>query len=230
MMRARSLIAATLAVAATAATGCGDDPVPTACVGLDATNPAIDSGYLDELRARLDEAARDERDIRVLLFRGDPLSEGRVIQASFHGLASPELQVKRRQAVNRVSAGVEDQLEDIRVGIAANADGSAVVDAIKLLTTSRQVCSTLDLYSDGLERVRFSVYDDPIGSPADRDRIATRLRREGALPNLKGLVVRMPYGGYVMGSSRLERARKAALEPLWTAVVERSGGKLEWGA
>lgn len=229
-MRIRSLITATLSVAAIATTGCGDDSVKTACVGLDATNPAIDGGYMDEFHSALDAAARHEINIRVLLFRGDPLSEGRIIAESFEGLGSPELRAQRRQRVNRVRDQVDDQLEDMRAGIAAGADGSAVVDAIKVLTTRRQVCSVVDLYSDGLERARFSVYDDPIASKADRDRIAQALRAANAMPSLGGLVVRMPYGGFVMESSRLSRERKGALEPLWTTVIEGFGGELEWGA
>lgn len=228
-MRIRSLITASLSVAAVAATGCGDDSVRTACVGLDATNPAIDGAYMDEFHRVLDAAARDEINIRVLLFRGDPLSEGRIIAESFEGLGPPELRAERRQRINRVRNLVDDQLVDMRAGIVAVADGSAVIDALGVLTTRRQVCSVVDLYSDGLERARFSVYDDPITSQADRDRITQALRAANAMSSLGGLVVRMPYGGFVMGSSRLSRERKGALEPLWDTLIEGFGGELEWG-
>lgn len=228
-MRPRSLLTIAAATGALAFAGCGDGS-PTACFGLDATNPAIETDYLDAFGTALDDAARRELKVRVLLFRGDPLTESTILSESFAGLGASELATQRRHRVNRVRGELDDLLADVQAGVAGAAEGSAIVDAMNVLVTTRGECDTLDVYTDGLERVRFSVYDDAITTGGDREKIVATLRAESALPDMGGVTVRFPYGGFVIGSSSLPLKRKEALDPLWTTVVAGFGGHAEWGS
>ena len=234
-MSARRLVEAGGAVALLwtllALAACGPEPL-TSCYLLDVSGSgrATQATYQSDLEAGVSSDATQGRNVRVLVVRGDPDTEGLVLKRSFAGLQEFEQQGTLHQRLSSLLADLDGQVLDTEAGTANGTSGSAIVAGMRVLARGGGCSGGLTAYTDGLERQAFSVYSAPITGPAGRKEIAERLARAGALPDLRdGVRVHMPYGGYVASGSKLAPERKLALHALWDALVGAAGGDLEFG-
>lgn len=212
--------------------GCGGNK-PAFCAYVDAERSTSDlrQTYMADLERRARDAAAAGRRIRILVGTGAPLTESLVRVAAFDDLTSPEQQPDRDARLADLVAQAEDDAIDADLGIGSPSRGSSIAAGMTQLAVNGACAKgTLVAYTDGLQTVTISVYRDDIESVAGRADLVQRLRAAGAVADLGGADVEMPFGGLVKAGSILGASRKPALDDLfreWTS--ESGGGSFTWG-
>lgn len=219
-----SLIAAAALVAV--AVACGSSG-PRACVVIDTSRSTryalID--YEEQFVQSLESMAQAGGSVAVVVATGDPLVESNIERDDFSGLDSADQGGDRAAAVEDLASRVERTVQ-IAAGNPNPTPGSGIVAAIALI--AGQQCASLEVLSDGLEASDVHMKEEDIVSARGRDRLFDRLAERGLLPDLDGIELRFPLGGYLPQGTAIPQVRLDALPTFWAEYAERTGATLSW--
>jgi hypothetical protein len=206
--------------------GSGGD---TACVVLDASASTryIVPHYLGELGEEVDRAAEAGGTVAVLVATGRPGTEATVEEESFDGLTGVEMQGSRAMAVRHFLGKTDALDETAREGGADPTAGSAIVEAIGVVSEGRS-CGSIVVLSDGLETRAFQSKSAGIADPSRRRALVARLRGEGLVPELDGAVLAFPFGGALPQGTAIGQAILRALPEFWSEYAHAAGGAFAW--
>jgi hypothetical protein len=214
-------------VLAALAIGCGGSS-KSACVVVDASHStrfALPT-YLEQLEEAVQDRAGAGEAVAAVVATGEPLVEANVETADFAGLDGNEKSGERNERIDEFLGGVEDGARAASARSAALAPGSGILAAISLV--AKQGCGSVLALSDGLEAADVRMKVDDILGEDGRQELLDRLQQRGRLPDLSGVEVSFPFGGYLPQGTEISKARLAAVPQFWEAYAERAGASLSW--
>lgn len=223
-------IAASLVAAASLVTGvlgCGASN-RSACVVIDAsrsTRYAL-SDYLEQFEKTLEDSADAGGSMAVVVATGDPLVESSVEQVEFDGLTGTEQTSNRTNAAGNFASRIERAARLAAAGVQNPTPGSGILASIALVADRR--CTSITAFSDGLETTEIRMKRDDILTARDRERLLDGLANRGLLPDLNGVELRFPLGGFLPQGTAISRARLDAVPMFWRAYAGRTGASLTW--
>jgi len=228
-MRAKTKIAAALFTATAlvmVAAACGSSK-PRACVVIDASRSTRYAllYYEERFVQSIEEAAEAGDSVAVVVATGDPLVESAIEREDFSGLTNVDQGSDRSAAVEDLESRVERAIQ-LAAGTLNPTPGSGIVAAIALVVG--QGCASVEVLSDGLEASDVHMKRDDIVSARGRDRLLDHLAERGLLPNLEGVALRFPFGGYLPQGTAIPKARLDALPTFWGDYAERTEATLSW--
>jgi hypothetical protein len=221
---AASLITATALV--TVAVACGSSD-PRACFVIDASQSTRYAlfDYEERFAQSLEETAEAGDSVAVVVATGDPLVESNVEREDFSGLTNADQGSDRSGAIEDLASRVERTIQ-VATGTLNPTPGSGIVAAIALV--AGQGCASVEVLSDGLEASDVRMKRDDIITAGGRDRLLDRLAERGLLPDLDGVELRFPFGGYLPQGTAIPQARLDALPTFWSDYAERTGATFSW--
>ena len=199
------------------------------CVVVDASHStrfALPT-YLERFESSVHEAAEDGGSIAALVATGEPLVESTVEREDFSGLTDREDTGPRSEKEGEFLGRLEDMARAASAGAADPAPGSGIVAAISLVAEQR--CGSILVLSDGLEAADVRMKVDDILSEDGRQQLLDRVDGRGRLPDLDGIELSFPLGGYLpQGGGQISKQRLAAVPLFWRAYAARTGASLSW--
>ncbi|HKO39311.1 MAG TPA: hypothetical protein VJU14_13185 [Solirubrobacterales bacterium] len=234
-MRARievtRIIAPLVAVLAVAAAlmGCGGGSESPACVVIDASKSTRFAiyDYLPRFRSEAEATAGAGGSIAAVAVTGEPLVEADVkVSEDFGELGNADQVSQLLNAVEEFTSGVERSARLASAGVTRPSEGSGIVAGIAL--ASGQDCASVEVLSDGLEAADVRMKIEDIVSASGRDEILDRLEARDLLPDLEGIELRFPFGGYLPQGTSIPKARLDAVPKFWTDYADRTGAVLVW--
>ncbi len=229
-MRGMRIVAAVVTAAglAVAVTACGGSS-STACVVIDASKSTRFAiyDYGGRFHREASAIADSGGTIAVVTATGEPLVESDVeVSQDFGDLSGVDRTSQRVTAIEEFIRGVDRTTRLASSGQIGPSSGSGIVAAISLI--ARQGCSSMEVLSDGLEASDIHMKREDILSPSGRAALLDRLDTRNLLPDLAGIELRFPLGGYVPQGTAIPKARLDALPKFWTDYAERTDAELSW--
>jgi len=230
-MQTRGRTAAILisaAILTTAVAACGGSTQP-ACIVIDASKSTRYAVYdylgrFDRESAAVAEAGGS---LAVVVATGEPMVESDVeVSEDFGELGGADRTSQRAAAVEDFTRGVHRGTRLASTGLANPSSGSGIVAAVSLV--AGQGCASIEALSDGLEAADVRMKREDILTPSGRARLLDRLEARGLLPDLSGVELRFPFGGYLPQGTSIPKARLDAVPKFWTDYSDRTGAVLVW--
>jgi hypothetical protein len=224
----RTVVATVACLLALMLNGCGGGS-KTACMMLDASASTDFARveYLRQFRSDLERAASGGGDVAVVVANGNALIESDVMHHSFDGLQGTERAAQRSADVASFTDEVRTAVDQASAGATNPTRGSGVIAGIALF--GHQGCGSITALSDGIENSGdMNVATNDILSPTGRKALLDRLAAQERVPDLHGVTLSFPFGGYAPQGSKLSADRMNALPAFWEAYAARTGANLRW--